>query len=197
MTCPLPASRLKWYLPLLPCSRTNLPLIAPPKVGYRCPAPVAACAPAGGLNAAMIPVLRGPTRLAEGAVCRAQPDERVAVTHSYQLADRRMSAQRRCGQWSGRGAERVDFSRIGLGPDDTRGYGDPGGSHLTEPHHRAGNALRIVDRGVHGRGGKPPGPQDGRHSGSPDGVIAPVGQHENAVGGVAAAEPAGPAFPRT
>src|SRR5580692_10583248 len=87
MTCPLPASRLKWYLPLLPFSRTNLPLIAPPVDGFRCPAPVAACAPAGGLNAAMIPLWRGPTPLAEGAVCRAQPDQRVAVTHGHQLAD--------------------------------------------------------------------------------------------------------------
>ena len=49
---------------------------------------------------------------------------------------------------------------------------------------------------MHGRGGKPAGQQDGCHSGSPDRVIAPVGQHQNAVGGVADAEPAGPAFPR-
>src|ERR1700683_2898422 len=127
MTCPLPASRLKWYLPLLPCSRTNLPLIAPPKVGYRCPAPVAACAPAGGLNAAMMPGCGGPTPLAEGAVGRAQPDKRVAVTHSHQLADRRMGAQRRGGQCAGRGADRVDFCWVGLGSDDTRSNGDPGG----------------------------------------------------------------------
>src|ERR1039458_3139307 len=106
------------------------------------PGPIAHSTNSSALTA-RIPVRGGSAR----GTCQAQPGERGAITHSYQLADGGVRALLPRAGYSGGLRHGLNLAWVRLRADDAWRDRSPADSRIEQPGERGVDAPRIAERG--------------------------------------------------